>query len=87
MSSSLVPLKTRRVGGRYTLNLSKLKRPPIDVVRKTIVDGLRNFEPLGQVMRMTLEPALHFYTDCGRESRVVIVANLWSALSRSWFEI
>ncbi|GFW41940.1 hypothetical protein TNCV_6491 [Trichonephila clavipes] len=31
MSSSFVPLKTRRVGERYTLNLSKLKRPPVGV--------------------------------------------------------
>ncbi|GFX49126.1 hypothetical protein TNCV_3077441 [Trichonephila clavipes] len=35
MGSSIVPLKTRRAeGGRCTLNLSRLKHPPIDVVWK-----------------------------------------------------
>ncbi|GFW18837.1 hypothetical protein TNCV_5132901 [Trichonephila clavipes] len=34
MSSSLVLLKNRRVGGRCTLNLWKLKRPPVGVVWK-----------------------------------------------------
>ncbi|GFU46352.1 hypothetical protein TNCV_2994961 [Trichonephila clavipes] len=32
MSSIQVPLKTRRVGQRCTLNLSRLKRPPVGVV-------------------------------------------------------
>ncbi|GFX54577.1 hypothetical protein TNCV_792641 [Trichonephila clavipes] len=32
MSSSLILLKTQRVGGRCTLNLLKLKRPPVGVV-------------------------------------------------------
>ncbi|GFW36477.1 uncharacterized protein TNCV_1344381 [Trichonephila clavipes] len=31
MSSSLIPLMTRRVGERCTLNLSKLKRHPVGV--------------------------------------------------------
>ncbi|GFV40503.1 hypothetical protein TNCV_1289051 [Trichonephila clavipes] len=31
-SSSPVPLKTRRVGQRCTLNLRELKRPPVGVV-------------------------------------------------------
>ncbi|GFV96713.1 hypothetical protein TNCV_3388061 [Trichonephila clavipes] len=31
MSLSLVSLKTRPVGGRWVLNLSKLKRPPVGV--------------------------------------------------------
>ncbi|GFW61635.1 hypothetical protein TNCV_3705701 [Trichonephila clavipes] len=31
-SSIPVPLKTRRVGQRCTLNLSRLKRPPVGVV-------------------------------------------------------
>ncbi|GFS98049.1 uncharacterized protein TNCV_2019671 [Trichonephila clavipes] len=34
MGSRLVLLKTRCVGDRCTLNLSKLKRPPVDVVSK-----------------------------------------------------
>ncbi|GFY06064.1 hypothetical protein TNCV_3863681 [Trichonephila clavipes] len=34
MRSSLEPLKTRRVGSRCTLNLTKYKRPPIGVLLK-----------------------------------------------------
>ncbi|GFT17876.1 uncharacterized protein TNCV_4910501 [Trichonephila clavipes] len=32
MSSSPVPLKTHRVGQRYTLNLSRAETPPVGVV-------------------------------------------------------
>ncbi|GFU73085.1 uncharacterized protein TNCV_4310191 [Trichonephila clavipes] len=35
MNSSPVPLKTHRVGGRSTLNLSMLKRPPVDLMWKS----------------------------------------------------
>ncbi|GFV45457.1 hypothetical protein TNCV_299571 [Trichonephila clavipes] len=37
MSLSLISLKIRRVGGRCTLILSRLKRPPVGVVWK--LDG------------------------------------------------